>query len=96
MKKVRRTWGIYEVLNYGPGWKLKRLIINPKSVSSIQRHFKRAEFWWYVRSKKKEYIPIGMWHQLKNYSDKPDYRVTSWFKVYRRRYRKKKLINMST
>ena len=71
MKKVRRTWGIYEVLNYGPGWKLKRLIINPKSVSSIQRHFKRAEFWWYVRSKKKEYVPIGMWHQLKNYSDKP-------------------------
>ena len=68
---VERTWGTYEVLCEGHGWKLKRLIVNPNSKSSLQRHFKRGEFWFYVKTKMIQFIPLNQWHQLFNDTNEP-------------------------
>ena len=45
--KTDRTWGYYRVLHeVGAHVKLKELTVNPKTCLSMQRHDKRAEFWF--------------------------------------------------
>jgi len=45
--KTDRTWGYYRVLHeVGNHVKLKELTVNPKTCLSMQRHDKRAEFWF--------------------------------------------------
>lgn len=45
--KTDRAWGYYRVLHeVGGHVKLKELTVNPKTCLSMQRHEKRAEFWF--------------------------------------------------
>jgi mannose-6-phosphate isomerase-like protein (cupin superfamily) len=45
--RTQRAWGYYRVLHeVGPQTKLKELTVNPKTCLSMQRHDKRAEFWF--------------------------------------------------
>ena len=45
--KTDRAWGYYRVLHeVGAHVKLKELTVNPKTCLSMQRHEKRAEFWF--------------------------------------------------
>ena len=45
--KTGRAWGYYRVLHeVGTHTKLKELTVNPKTCLSMQRHEKRAEFWF--------------------------------------------------
>lgn len=45
--KTTRSWGYYRVLHeVGTHTKLKELTVNPKTCLSMQRHEKRAEFWF--------------------------------------------------
>ena len=45
--KTSRAWGYYRVLHeVGTQTKLKELTVNPKTCLSMQRHEKRAEFWF--------------------------------------------------
>lgn len=45
--KTERAWGYYRILHTsGPGVKLKELTVNPQTCLSMQRHGKRAEFWF--------------------------------------------------
>lgn len=45
--KTGRNWGYYRVLHeVGPTTKLKELTVNSKTCLSMQRHDKRAEFWF--------------------------------------------------
>jgi D-beta-D-heptose 7-phosphate kinase/D-beta-D-heptose 1-phosphate adenosyltransferase len=45
--KTNRTWGYYRVLHeVGTHTKLKELTVMPKTCLSMQRHEKRAEFWF--------------------------------------------------
>jgi D-beta-D-heptose 7-phosphate kinase/D-beta-D-heptose 1-phosphate adenosyltransferase len=45
--KTSRSWGYYRVLHtVGKHTKLKELTVNPKTCLSMQRHDKRAEFWF--------------------------------------------------
>ena len=45
--KTERTWGYYRVLHeVGNHVKLKELTVNPQTCLSMQRHDKRAEFWF--------------------------------------------------
>ncbi len=45
--KTQRVWGYYRVLHTcGPHVKLKELTVSPKTCLSMQRHEKRAEFWF--------------------------------------------------
>ena len=43
--KTERQWGYYRVLHEVPGMKVKELTVNPGESLSMQRHFKRSEYW---------------------------------------------------
>jgi cytidyltransferase-like protein len=43
--KTLRSWGYYRILHDVPGCKVKELTIEPKQTLSMQKHFKRNEFW---------------------------------------------------
>ena len=43
--KTERQWGYYRVLHEVPGMKVKELTVNPGAKLSMQRHFKRSEYW---------------------------------------------------
>ena len=42
---VHRPWGSYTVLEEGPGYKVKRVTVNPGGRLSLQLHHKRSEHW---------------------------------------------------
>jgi len=42
---VQRPWGSYTVLEEGPGYKVKRVTVNPGGRLSLQMHHKRSEHW---------------------------------------------------
>lgn len=75
---TRRTWGTYEVLAEGRNWKLKRLIVDPQSASSMQRHFKRCEIWFYPDVNSWRFINREEWHQLRNHSLEPLEIIELW------------------
>lgn len=43
--KTQRPWGYYRVLHDVPGCKVKELTVNPGQKLSMQKHFKRSEYW---------------------------------------------------
>jgi len=81
----KRPWGYYEVLSDAPDHKVKRIVVNPGGILSLQRHKKRAEHWFIVSGngmvtleKKKHLvkpgsvidIPAGAAHRMENTSSK--------------------------
>ena len=42
---VRRPWGAYTVLEEGPGFKIKRIEVDPGGRLSLQSHERRSEHW---------------------------------------------------
>ncbi len=42
---VYRPWGLYTVLTSGQGYKMKKIIVNPGQVLSLQMHYHRSEHW---------------------------------------------------
>jgi len=42
---VHRPWGSYTVLEEGPGYKVKRVTVNPGGRLSLQLHHQRSEHW---------------------------------------------------
>ena len=81
-----RPWGIYEVLEEGPGFKVKKITVTPGCASSLQTHGKRAEHWVVVSGiaqvtigderrllhpNESLYIPIGAKHRIENPSTVP-------------------------
>ncbi len=42
---VQRPWGAYTVLEEGPGFKVKRVTVNPGGRLSLQMHHQRSEHW---------------------------------------------------
>ena len=82
--RIPRPWGYYQVVYHAPGVKVKRLIINPRSAFSYQRHQHRDEYWLVVRGAgvatieedqfhmevgQSIYVRAGQWHRMKNRSD---------------------------
>ncbi len=43
--RARRPWGSFERLDAGPGYQVKRLVVDPGAALSLQRHARRAEHW---------------------------------------------------
>ena len=41
----RRPWGTYTVLEEGEGYKIKRIVVDPKHRLSLQMHYHRSEHW---------------------------------------------------
>jgi len=84
--KTERQWGHYRVLHEAPGMKVKELTVNPGKSLSMQRHFKRSEYWVVEEGEGRVAgddnivklsthetidIPVNTWHQLINMSDNP-------------------------
>ena len=64
---MKKRWGSYKVLAEGKDFKVKLLEIKPKSATSIQKHFKRSEYWFFLDNKDSmRKIAIGQIHQLIN------------------------------
>ena len=42
---VYRPWGLYTVLGSGPGFKIKKIVVNPGQILSLQMHYHRSEHW---------------------------------------------------
>ena len=85
-RQVFRPWGSYDSLENRPGFQVKRLIVNPGAVLSLQKHAHRAEHWVVVQGKARitlnddvfdlgvnesTYIGIGDIHRIANPFDEP-------------------------
>ena len=44
-RTVTRPWGTYTVLEEGPGFKIKRIVVKPGAALSLQVHRRRSEHW---------------------------------------------------
>lgn len=47
-KKEKRPWGSFEILADCKNFKVKKIVVNPKSRLSYQKHMKRDEHWYIV------------------------------------------------
>src|SRR5450759_4447557 len=47
----KRPWGYFEVLSDTPDHKVKRIVVEPGGVLSLQRHKLRSEHWFVVSGK---------------------------------------------
>jgi mannose-1-phosphate guanylyltransferase/mannose-6-phosphate isomerase len=80
-KTVFRPWGSFSILEDADDCKVKRLVIKPGQVLSLQMHKKRAEHWTVIRGVAKvrlgekefllnpnesTYIPVETLHRLEN------------------------------
>ena len=44
-----RPWGAFQILDEGPGFKVKRITVNPGGRLSLQSHTRRSEHWVVAR-----------------------------------------------
>jgi len=80
-RQVFRPWGSYDSLEQQDGFQVKRLIVNPGAVLSLQMHKHRAEHWVVVQGtaritlnddefdlgiNESVHIPIGATHRIAN------------------------------
>lgn len=78
---VHRPWGTYTVLEEGPRFKIKRIVVKPGASLSLQMHYHRSEHWIVVSGMAKvvngerellvatnesTFIPAGHKHRLEN------------------------------
>jgi mannose-6-phosphate isomerase len=77
----QRPWGNFTVLEDGPGYKIKRIVVMPKHRLSLQMHYHRSEHWIVVsgtalvtcngeerllNSNQSTYVPPCTKHRLEN------------------------------
>ena len=80
-RRVNRPWGTYECIGNAPRYQVKKIVVNPGSTLSLQRHHHRAEHWVVVKGtarvtrgdevfviseNQSTYIPLGVVHRLEN------------------------------
>ena len=83
---VHRPWGTYTVIEEGPDYKIKRIVVNPGGKLSLQMHHHRNEHWvvitgkaeivngdkvLYLNANESTYIPKETQHRLTNLGDIP-------------------------
>jgi mannose-1-phosphate guanylyltransferase / mannose-6-phosphate isomerase len=79
--RVYRPWGYYQGIDTGSRYQVKRIVVKPGAMLSLQKHFHRSEHWVVVRGtaevtlgaetrtfheNESTYIPIGSVHRLAN------------------------------
>lgn len=85
-RTVIRAWGLYTVLEEGRDYKIKRIVVNPRSRLSLQMHHKRSEHWvvvsgtarvtcgesvYTIQANQSTFVPMGVKHRLENPGDEP-------------------------
>ncbi len=78
---IHRPWGNYTLLEEGPRYKIKRILVNQEEKLSLQMHHHRSEHWvvirgtakvtlngqtLYVHENESTYIPKSTLHRLEN------------------------------
>lgn len=81
-----RPWGYYEILNTGPAYQAKRLVVKPGAKLSLQMHQHRSEHWiiiqgtavvtcgesqFELKENQSTFIPAGQKHRLENHTTEP-------------------------
>lgn len=76
-----RPWGTFSIIDAGPGFKIKRIIVNPGHRLSLQLHHHRSEHWVvvagvakvtcgdqeiFLSANQSSYIPRYTIHRLEN------------------------------
>ena len=85
-RTVVRPWGTYTVLEQGPGFKIKRIVVNAGAALSLQLHRRRSEHWVVISGQatvtngernfgvgpnESTFIPAGNRHRLSNTGREP-------------------------
>lgn len=85
-KVYQRPWGTYKTLELAEGYQVKIITVNPKQRLSLQKHFKRAEYWTVVKGEPtitvgestknykigdSIYIPVETLHRMENKTSEP-------------------------
>jgi len=85
-RKVFRPWGYYDSIDSGEGFQVKRILVNPMSKLSLQKHKFRSEHWvvisgtamitcgtevFELNENQSTYIPQGVIHRLENHNSTP-------------------------
>jgi mannose-1-phosphate guanylyltransferase/mannose-6-phosphate isomerase len=80
-REVFRPWGSYDSIDIGERFQVKRLMVHPGGVLSLQMHHHRAEHWvvvsgtasitrgdetFLLEENQSTYIPIGVRHRIEN------------------------------
>ena len=80
-RQVFRPWGSYDSVDSGERFQVKRLVVKPGGVLSLQMHHHRAEHWvvvsgtasitrgeetFLLEENQSTYIPIGVRHRIEN------------------------------
>jgi len=80
-REVYRPWGVYDSIDNGTRYQVKRITVKPGARLSVQMHHHRAEHWivvsgtakvtngeesYLVTENQSTYIPIGQLHSLEN------------------------------
>lgn len=80
-REVYRPWGVYDSIDNGHRYQVKRITVRPGAKLSVQMHHHRAEHWvvvsgtakvtngektYLVTENQSTYIPIGQVHTLEN------------------------------
>jgi mannose-1-phosphate guanylyltransferase / mannose-6-phosphate isomerase len=80
-KRAHRPWGYYESIDVGERFQVKRIVVIPGGILSLQKHRHRSEHWVVVRGtaevtineqvravheNESVYIPIGSVHRMAN------------------------------
>lgn len=84
--QIFRPWGNYERLDFGDGYQVKRIVVTPGGMLSLQKHRHRAEHWIVVSGEaevtvddsvralgpgQSVHVPLGAVHRLANRGVKP-------------------------
>jgi mannose-1-phosphate guanylyltransferase/mannose-6-phosphate isomerase len=79
--RIYRPWGYYQGIDTGARYQVKRIVVKPNAMLSLQKHFHRSEHWvvvrgtaevtigseiWTVHENESTFIPIGSVHRLAN------------------------------
>ena len=80
-RKVFRPWGWYDCVDAGERFQVKRIVVKPQGILSLQMHHHRAEHWivvsgtakvtrgeetFLVSENESTFIPLGTTHRLEN------------------------------
>ena len=91
---VLKPWGSYEVLDSGLKYSIKRIIVKPGGILSLQSHTYRSEHWVVVqgvgevtlnnkistyKSNENIYIPVKAKHRLANKEKKDLVVIEVWY-----------------
>ena len=85
-RQVFRPWGSYDLIDSADNFQVKRLIVKPNAVLSLQKHAHRSEHWvvvkgraqitknddqFEVRVNESIYVAVGDVHRIANPYDEP-------------------------